>query len=251
MITTTTTITGIITGTTMHTEASLSEGGLYRLMTWLSPSFPVGGYTYSHGLEWAVEEGLIRDRATLTAWISGILDHGSGRLDADLFRETWSAVTTGDVARFDHVAELADALRGTPELALESLNQGQAFLLTVGKCWTAPGLAVWQARLVEADRQAAYAVAVALVAACHQVPLRAALGAFLHAVTANLVSAAVRLVPLGQTDGQHCQADLEPVAARAVMAALHRDFDDLGTASPMVDLCSIAHETQYTRLFRS
>lgn len=224
---------------------------LYRLMTWLSPSFPVGAFTYSHGLEWAVETGRVADRSSLIAWVEGTLRLGAGRTDADLFREVWQAVTDADPARFDRAAEMADALRGTAELALESVNQGRAFVRTLRDTWPHPDLDRWLARLEAERRPPAYAVAVALACALHGVPLADALTAFLHAFSANLISAAVRLVPLGQTDGQAAQAALAPVVEAAAEAAFFRDWDDLGAAAPMVDLCSMLHETQYTRLFRS
>lgn len=224
---------------------------LYRLMTWLSPAFPVGAFTYSHGLEWAVEEGALRDGASLRTWVEGVLRFGAGRTDADLFREVHAAVTAGDGPRFDRAAELADVLRGTEEMALESVNQGTAFLRTLGAAWPHPDLAAWRARLAALDRPPAYAVAVALACAVHAVPVRDGLTAYLHALSANLVSAAVRLVPLGQTDGQVAQAALAAVVADCAEAALARPLEDIGGAAPRIDLCSMFHETQYTRLFRS
>ena len=228
-----------------------TEAALLPLMAWLSPSFPVGGYTYSHGLEWAVESGLVTNRATTEEWIAGVLRQGAARSDGDLFREVWQAVTAQDSERFDRAVEWAAVLRGTPELALESSQQGQSFLATIGNCWPVDGLAEWQQRITEARRPTSYAISVALVTALHQVPLSMAMSAYFHALTAGLVSAAVRLIPLGQTDGQRVQAALAGPIVTAVQECLTRPWDDLGSASPMVDLCSIAHETQYTRLFRS
>lgn len=225
----------------------ITEDALYRLMTWLSPSFPVGAYTYSHGLEWAVESGPVRDRATLEDWVRGVLAHGAGRSDADLFRDAWAA----EGAALDRVIEVADAFRGTAELALETAAQGRAFLTAVQASWPHPRLDDLAARCAALDRPPAYPVAVAVAAAAHGVPLAPALTAFLHAFTANLVSAAVRLVPLGQTDGQRVQAALGPAVAAAARAALARPPEDFGAAAPMVDLFSMFHETQYTRLFRS
>ncbi|EKV27486.1 Urease accessory protein UreF [Caenispirillum salinarum AK4] len=225
----------------------LDESGLYRLMTWLSPSFPVGAYTYSHGLEWAVETGAVRDRQTLTDWVEGVLLHGAGRSDADLFREAHGA----EGAALDRVIEVADALRGTAELAMESANQGRAFLTAVTASWPHPRLEDLATRCRALERPPAYPVAVAVAASAHGVPLAPALTAFLHALAANLVSAAVRLVPLGQTDGQKAQAALADTVHEAAAAALGRDWDDLGAAAPVVDLFSMFHETQYTRLFRS
>ncbi|MCP5368937.1 MAG: urease accessory protein UreF [Hyphomicrobiales bacterium] len=227
----------------------LTDRSLLRLMTWLSPGFPVGAFTYSHGLEYAVEEGLVGDGEALRAWVEGIVTFGAGRLDAALFRRAWEAAD--DAAALDDASELAHCLRGSSELALESSAQGAAFLRAVRDTWPHPVLDAWAARLDAAGRPAPYAVAVGATAAAQGIALRPALGAFLHAFAANLVSAGVRLVPLGQTAGQRALAALEPAILDAVDAALAADPEDLGAAAPVVDWCSIRHETQYTRLFRS
>ena len=227
------------------------EGNLLRLLAWLSPSFPTGGYTYSHGIERAVEVGLVRDCATLTTWIAGILEHGAGRTDSVLFAATHRAVTAGDEAAFVRALERADVLRATSETALESSAQGTAFLTTVKAAWPLPELPRWTALIERERRSPAHAVSIALCAALAGIPLHAALAGFLHAVAANLVSAGVRLVPLGQTDGQRALAALEPVAARLAAWAEDASPDDLGSCAPMVDWTSMTHETQYTRLFRS
>ncbi len=116
---------------TIMTTATTTEGALYRLMAWLSPSFPVGAFSYSHALEAAVEENHVTDRASLDAWVGAIVEQGAGRSDASLFCATWHAVSAGDDAAFLETAELAAALRGTSELALESAGPGAAFLSTV------------------------------------------------------------------------------------------------------------------------
>ena len=224
---------------------------MLRLLAWLSPSFPIGGYTYSHGVEMAVEAGFVRDRATLAGWVAHILDHGAGRSDALLFATAYRAVEAGDEPAFLWALERADAMRASSETALESSAQGTAFLSTVAAAWPLPGLERWTALIDSEQRSPAHAVAVALCAALAGIPLGAALAGFLHAVAANLVSAGVRLVPLGQTDGQRALAALEPVAARCAARALTASLDDLGSAAPMVDWTSMTHETQYTRLFRS
>lgn len=224
---------------------------LLRLMTWLSPAFPVGGYTYSHGIEYAVEEGLVKDAASLAQWIEGILGFGGGRIDADLFCAAWAAVDGGDAAALADVVAWADARRGSAETALESRSQGRAFLDTVRAVWTDPWLDSWAAALAEAAVRPAHAVAVAVAAARLGVPLREALAAYLQAFAANLVSAGVRLIPLGQTDGQRVIARLEAAVIAAADAALVRDKEDWGGAAVMADWASMKHETQYTRLFRS
>ncbi len=237
------------TGTT--TDGMPRGGALVRLLAWLSPAFPVGGYTYSHGVERAIEDGTITDGATLRHWIEGALAFGPARVDADLLRETWQAIAANDLVAFERALTLGEVLRGTPELALESLQQGESFLTTVATTWPNPTTTHWITLLRATGRAPAYPVAVGLAAATHHVPLDATLSAYLHAFSAALVSAAVRLVPLGQTAGQTALAALEPTVADAAAAALSRTLDQLGSAAPLIDLLSIAHETQHVRLFRS
>jgi urease accessory protein len=252
MTMTTITTMNITTRTTTATE-DMDGTGLYRLMAWLSPGFPVGAYAYSHGLEYAIEESLVRNADQLTAWVAGVLRFGAGRADADLFRAAWQAVDDGDLERLAWAAEMAAALRGTAEMALESRAQGRAFLDTVKAAWPNPGLDAIAEVLNECP--ASYAVAVGAVSALSAVPLRSSLIAFLHGTAANLVSAGVRLVPLGQTHGQQTIAALEAVVVQCADDSLARPLSDLGgdlgAAAPMVDWASMQHETQYTRLFRS
>lgn len=224
---------------------------LLRLMAWLSPSFPIGGYTYSHGIEYAVEVELFKNAEGLAAWIEGLLCFGAGRLDADLFRAAWTAVDADDASALADVVEWADALRGSAETALESRSQGQAFLDTVRAVWPDPWLDAWAAELAGSGIPPAHTVAVAAAAARLGAPLRESLALYLHAFAANLVSAGVRLIPLGQTDGQRVIARLEAAVIEAASAALSRPWEDLGSAAVMADWTSMKHETQYTRLFRS
>ena len=234
----------------MRMAMTTTDGAaLYRLLAWLSPSFPVGAYSYSHGLEWAVEAGLVRDRVELVEWLTTVLRHGAGWLDAVLLAHGYNAVAAHDETTWWDLRRLARAWSGTAELALETRAQGEAF--------AAASLASWPdddgrlERLLAGDPGPTYPLAVGAVAACHGVPLGLALPAYLQAWAANLVSAAVRLVPLGQTDGQRALAALEPVVAEVAASAPGCDLDDLGTATLMVDMASMRHETQYTRLFRS
>lgn len=229
----------------------LDDRGLYRLMTWLSPNFPVGAFAYSHGLEYAVETQDVRDGDSLTQWVGGIITFGAGRVDGALFRAAWEAVRANDDEKLAETVARADALRGTSEMARESSAQGRAYLGTLLKTWPQPRLQAWADALAEQQREPAYGVAVAVAAALADVPLKAALVALLNAFAANLVSAGVRLVPLGQTDGQRAMADLEAVVINAADQILQRDADDVGSAAIMVDWMSMQHETQYTRLFRS
>jgi urease accessory protein len=223
--------------------------GLYRLLAWLSPAYPIGAFSYSHGIETAVEEGFIRDRRSLVAWLQSVLRDGTGRIDGALFAAAWRAADTKNWATLDAIAERAAAWRGTSEMALESRQQGGSFLAITSTAWPHPDLIATRERL---GGEIASPVAVALAAALHGIALETALGGYLHAFTANLISAAVRVVPLGQSDGQSALATLEGTVSQTAKAALAvTDLDEVGAATPLLDWCSMRHETQYTRLVRS
>jgi urease accessory protein len=227
----------------------LDDGAaLYRLLAWLSPSFPVGAFSYSSGIEWAVEAGDIKDAGSLRAWIASVIGGGGGFCDAVFFVQTHRAVEGDNQRLMRDVCELAAAFAPSKERHLETTAQGRAFVETVRAAWSCMALdrllALW-------DGPVAYPVAVGVVSAGHGIALEPALIAFLHAVSANLISAGVRLVPLGQTDGQRVLAALEAVVADAAKRALVTELDDVGGAAFRADLASMRHETQYTRLFRS
>jgi urease accessory protein len=228
-------------------EKNPSPDTLARLMTWLSPAFPIGGFSYSHGLEWVVETGKIKDAATLGSWIEDLLAHGAGRTDAIFLAEAWRGVAAGDARLLDEVAELAAAFAPSAERRLETLGQGTAFLLAVKAVWPHPALDL----LSKTGAEIAYPVAVGACAAAHGLSLPETTQAFVQAFAANLVSAGVRLIPLGQTDGLRVIARLEPLIPRVVAGALAAGLDDIGGIAVMADIASMRHETQYTRLFRS
>ncbi len=227
----------------------LGEAGLYRLLAWLSPGFPVGAFSFSHGLEAAVEGGAVRDRASLEHWIGAVLARGSGRIDADILRDAHGAAVIGDIDALTLANRCGIAFRATAEMVLETTAQGTAFLDTCRAAWPDPFLDRWAAALN--DGAVCYPAAVGAATARAGVALEWALTAYLQAMAANLVSAALRLGIIGQTDGQRILAALEPVIGEAVAAASIRDPSSFGAATFAVDLASMAHETQYTRLFRS
>ncbi len=228
----------------------MAADGLLKLLAWLSPSFPVGAFAYSHALEAAIDEGLVADRISLQGWIEDLLEQGSPRADGVFFVRAHRAVADGDDASFLEVAEWAAAMRGTGELALESIQQGESFMRAIGDAWPVE-ITVWRQRLSAAEIRPVYPVAVACAAAIAKIDATSALAAYLHAFAANLVSAAVRAIPLGQTDGQRVLAAVEPAVAKAAAAAQTRTLEDAGTAAPALDALSFRHETQYSRLFRS
>ncbi len=293
---------------------------LFRLLTWLSPAYPVGGFSYSHGLEMAVEEGAVTNRAALQSYIETVLLAGAGRIDAALLVAAHRAANVRVVAgpgrdmtqcgstaglisatrlaaaspgmaglepaiasprgrdtpemagsspamtrnrpdhaaeaildrpgsnELDEVVEIALAWRGTAETALEATQQGGSFASITATAWPERRFAAFVARH---QGRLTHAVAFGAAAAFHGMALRPALIGWLSGFAANLVSAGVRLVPLGQTDGQRVTAALFPIIEAAADAAEAADIDTLGTAAPMLDQFSLRHETQYTRLFRS
>ncbi len=234
--------------TGMATITTITDEALARLLAWTSPAYPVGGFSYSHGIEAAVEAGLCAGRDGLVRYITAVLRDGAGAVDGPLLAAAHRAASTGDDAALDEVAELANAFRGTAELALESRQQGGSFASVTVAAWPDAPLAAFAARH---KGRLAHAVAFGAAAGFGGVPLPAALLAFLSGFVANLVSAGVRLVPLGQTDGQLATAALLPEVRAAAAHALATAPEDIATCTPMLDLLSMAHETQYTRLFRS
>ncbi len=229
----------------------MDETSLLRLQSWLSPGFPVGAYSYSHALEWAVEAQCVHDRKSLVEWLTADLHYGSGRNDAIFFSEAWRNAAVHDRAKLFETAELAAAYRATREFALESSQQGAAALSVLQQVWP-ERILDWLLRTMrERDVQPTLAVVFGVRFARQGISLNLALPTFLQSYIANQVTAGVRLIPLGQTDGQIAVAELEAAVVSASVRAQNSSIDDLGSAAFMVDLASMTHETQYTRLFRS
>jgi urease accessory protein len=217
-------------------------------MAWLSPAYPIGAFSYSGGLEWAVEAGDIKDAETLRQWLAVMLGEGSGFCDGVFFVHAYKASAANDQAGLRAVAELAAAFAPSKERLLETAAQGRAFVDATRAAWPCPALdeleAVWPGAI-------ALPVAVGVTCAGHGIPCEPALQAFVQALTANWISAGVRLIPLGQTDGQRVLAALELNVVAAAERALISPLDEIGTCTFRADIASMRHETQYTRLFRS
>jgi urease accessory protein len=204
-------------------------------MAWLSPAFPTGAFAYSHGLETAIRDGRIARAADLCGWLGGLLEHGAPWTDAVLFKAAWESA--GDPQALAAVSELALALAPSAERLRETTAQGEAFLAAV-QSWRRP-LSVG----------APYPVAVGATCGAHGLPLEPSLAAYLHAVTANLVSVAVRLVPLGQRAGVAVVAGLEDAVLATAARAAASTLDDLGAAAFMSDIAAMRHETLPVRIY--
>ncbi|HEY5130989.1 MAG TPA: urease accessory protein UreF [Bradyrhizobium sp.] len=221
---------------------------LYRLLTWLSPSFPVGAFSYSSGIEWAVEAGDVGDAASLRDWLSSVLADGPGFCDGVFLAHAHRAASQRDQTALRDIAELAAAFVPSRERQLETSTQGRAFIDIARAAWNCAGL---DDMIAGCEGSIVYPVAVGLVSSAHAIPLPATMHAFFHALVSNWISAGARLIPLGQTDSQRLLALLEPVVVATATRALQASLDQLGSASFRADLASMRHETQYTRLFRS
>ena len=217
-------------------------------MAWLSPAYPVGAFSYSSGLEWAVEAGDVTDAETLRRWLAVVIAEGGGFCDAVFFAHAHATSAAAAAPALRGVAELAAAFAPSKERHLETTAQGNAFVAATRAAWPCAALdrltAAW-------DGPVAYPVAVAVAVAGHGIALEPALLAYLHTLAASLISAGVRLIPLGQSDGQRVLAALEPVVAATAQRAPGVPLDEVGGAAFRADLASMRHETQYTRLFRS
>ncbi|BCI66890.1 urease accessory protein UreF [Acetobacter aceti] len=215
---------------------------LTRLLSWLSPAFPTGGFAYSHGLEWAIECGDVTDVQTLVGWISSLLAHGSLHTDMILLRAAWRAETLDEMRA---VAQEGCALASSRERFEETVKQGNAFLRAV-KIWDCLPPAV---TTLTAQWPLPVMYGVALKAAGFDEDV-AALGCA-HISVSALVSAAVRLIPLGQTDGLRALAALEERMAATVATTKSLTLEDAGGLCFRSDLAAMHHETQETRLFRT
>lgn len=214
---------------------------LQRLLTWLSPAFPVGAFAWSAGLETAISSGAVHDAATARDWIDGILHHGSPRTDAILLAHAHRA--GGDAVALRELSDLCLALTPAKERHEETLAMGDAFA-TAAQAWPSPLYA-------NLPRPCPYPIAVGAIAAVNAVGLHDTLVAFLTALVQSQVSVAIRLVPLGQTAGLSIVAGFEPEVLTLAAAAAEATLADIGSIAYATDIAQMRHETQGTRIFRS
>lgn len=203
------------------------------LSQWLSPSFPVSGFAYSHGLERAISAGDIHDAATLLAWLEGLLAAGACQSDGVLV----ARAAAGDPLK--PLAEAAEALASSAERWSETRDQGAAFIATSNALCTQdlPPLP--------------YPVAVGARARELDLPPAEVVALYLQAFLGNLVSGAVRLIPLGQTEGQRVNRSLHRAISTEALRLVMLPLDEIATGAFRGDLAAMAHETQDVRIFRT
>lgn len=214
---------------------------LQKLLTWLSPAFPVGAFAWSAGLEAAIVDGTVHDRTTVQAWIEGILHHGGMRTDAILFAHAHRGAQ--NPAILGELADLCLALTPARERHDETTITGNSFV-SAASAWPTP--------IIEnLPHPCPYPIAVGAIAAGHRIALDAALLAWLTASVHAQVSVAVRLVPIGQSDGLTIMAALERAIAEQASLCQHATLDDIGSVAYAADIAQMSHETLTTRIFRS
>lgn len=234
-----------------QTMPSLPEGAaLLRLLTWLSPAFPIGAFSYSHGLETAIATGSLHDRETVQTWLLDLIERGSGWSDSLLLAHAWRC-DDDSLQDLLSLNEFALALAPSAERLSETSQLGDAFY-KASKAWPIALHETLDAALEKTDSPAiALPIIIGAIARAHAIPLSVILPAASHAFLSNLISVAIRLVPLGQSDGLALQAALEAPILSASKRAATASLDDIGTACLQSDIAAMNHETLTTRIFRS
>ena len=210
-----------------------TDSKLVTVMQWLSPAFPIGGFAYSHGLEWAINKGYVSNREELQKWISDLLEYGSLKNDAILIK----LVLQGSDPK--EINELAMALCPASERLSETQIQGGAFCKIMREVWS-----------LEID-DLTLPIALALAAKNESIDQNLVVPAYLHSFCSNLISVAMRLIPIGQTDGQKTLRELSPLISDSVRAVAKSDKDDLGSACFLSDVSAMQHEYLQPRVFKT
>ncbi len=210
-----------------------TDSKLITVMQWLSPAFPIGGFAYSHGLEWAINKGYVSNREELQKWISDLLEYGSLKNDAILIK----LVLQGSDPK--EINELAMALCPASERLSETQLQGGAFCKIMREVWS-----------LEID-DLTLPIALALAAKNESIDQNLVVPAYLHSFCSNLISVAMRLIPIGQTDGQKTLRELSPLISDSVRAVAKSDKDDLGSACFLSDVSAMQHEYLQPRVFKT
>lgn len=218
----------------------MNQSALLRLMMFLSPSFPIGAFAYSSGLEQAVADGHVKDAVSLEGWLAAQLKSGAPWNDAVLLVVAHRA--SSDAIDLKHVTDLANALVGSQERQLETNNLGDAFIEAV----KASGLPC-----PELPDRVTYAVAVGAIAAANGINPESAAAAFLHGYASNQIQCGIRLGVLGQNGGVALLAKLEPLIAEMAAKAAQSRLDDLGVNTIHADIAAMRHETLTSRIFRT
>ncbi|WP_241481182.1 urease accessory protein UreF [Ruegeria sp. ANG-S4] len=213
-----------------------TDADILTLTQWLSPAYPIGGFAYSHGLEWAIDCGDVSSAADVQGWIEDVVKYGTGWNDCLFLFAAFGAVTGDEVAEID---AQACAFCASAERLKETQLLGQAFCDVTAEVWSLDLF------------QLTYPVAVGVAARMQNLPVALTAKLFLQGFMGNLVACATRLVPLGQTESQRLIRKMTPVCASVAEEAMNADLNDLRSTTFLPDIASMRHETQYSRIFRT
>lgn len=229
----------------IRTDTGINPVILPRLLQLCSPALPVGAYAYSQGLESAVERGWVQDEATASDWILGLLAHNWRQLDIPIFVRLYRAWATDDLDAVRSWNARLYAAREATEFQQEDRHLGTALARLLAD------LGLTQAGPWRTAPRSCFATLFALAAARWEIPLRESATGYAWTWVENQVTAATRLIPLGQTASQRLLSAANPIITAAITDGLAVSDDDIGTAAPGLALAGALHETQYSRLFRS
>ena len=232
----------------MRNEKNMFLSDLHTVLTWFSPSYPIGSYAYSHGLEYAVEEGLVKDPQTLLGWIRDLLFFGTGYNDSIIINSIYDSVANDNCVEFDYISQIANAIKPTKEIALESYQQGVSFKNILMDVYSNSNLTFYLNRL---DNCITYPSVVGVAGGIFEVEKKLLLHSYLHAFTSNILSAALRIMPIGQTEIQKIIFQMKGNVEEMTNKSLGLSLSDLGSSVFISDWASSKHQNQYTRLFRS
>jgi urease accessory protein len=247
---------------------STDNASLLMLLNWMSPTFPIGSFAYSHGMEQAIADGRVVTQDDVQGWIADLLQSGSGWNDAVLFAQCWhcnpnaiALALAGSSKRYSETTQLGRNFNIAAAVWTEPMSPHPPFghLLPLeetgegNKIGLLPTLLAGEgARREDEGTQAmAYPVAAGLACTRMSIPQEQALAAYLQGFCAALVSVAVRLVPLGQTSGLKVLRNLAPLISATAQRAATATLDDLGSNCIASDIAAMKHETLEPRIFRT
>ncbi|MDZ8053943.1 MAG: urease accessory protein UreF [Aulosira sp. ZfuVER01] len=227
-------------------DITLTDSCFLSILQLTSPALPVGAYSYSEGLETLVEQGVIANQQNLQEWLNSQLRYGAIRVEAAVMLRAYKSVKIGDLEALIHWNRWLSAARETEELRNSSWQMGRSLIQLLGKL---------QPQILPITSSVGnpcnYAIAFGIAAAHWQVDVKAGLLGYLHSWASNLITAGVKLIPLGQTAGQQLLLDLQELLSTTAVEILALEDDELSCCTWGLSLASMQHETLYTRLFRS
>ena len=221
---------------------------LYYLLTWFSPSYPIGSYAYSHGLEYAVESKVIKDISDLSSWINDFLIYGSAYNDAIIISCGYNAIVDNDLNKLEEISQIGKAFKPSKEIALESNQQGISFVHAVSSSLKSDK---FDSLIKIIKENISFPIVVACAGATCKVNKLDLINAYLHAFVSNIISAALRLMSIGQTESQVLLIKFKKKVELLTKKIISKNIDDLGSSVLIGEWSSAKHEKQYSRLFRS